>query len=573
MRLIERPLEVIDESFSAAVSKNKENFPESLDLNVAFKDVLSSGDSYINVPWLTREGLARGTVTNGSLVRFRAMIQDVLDPEYFARSYVTAQNRYVTSMYTDMVVSPDDTELTQVESHGLGERLPVYCISAPCETSWSASRRGQSYFTDSITTVRSCNKRVSADMNVSEGSTESTLKKGNIGIVENTSNLKGSDGLESVRSSFPITMKPEDIACIVKLYDQDMTVVQLNDMVEIVGVLHTAPMEMPKHLEDAFMELEMSARHPPSSVVPRLHCLSLIKSPQPTVLVGEVDFQKQRQEILSSITSVLGDALAAEYTLLWLLSQLIRREEEQFTIGTLSLALSCVDSEVARSMEILIRSLVPMFQEMHLSRNLLNEKPFTPSKCYETNRLKSSYLQVCNGTFLVIDETKMDPGQLNEQGINNLKALGQVAQHQTVTYDFQYFTKDWLVDIPALLLCDSKKPLVSGFNCILPVQRSNHTPEANQFVDRNLLRDYITMARRCAVTEFELSQQQTDTLENFFTTTRQQYRDLVAPESIHMWLNMARLMENSFGRGGKIGAENLARVFQMETERLKRRII
>lgn len=47
------------------------------------------------------------------------------------------------------------------------------------------------------------------------------------------------------------------------------------------------------------------------------------------------------------------------------------------------------------------------------------------------------------GTHLVVDETVLTPGQLNEQGVKNLTALGNLIQWQKLHYDFQYHTSEF----------------------------------------------------------------------------------------------------------------------------------
>lgn len=53
----------------------------------------------------------------------------------------------------------------------------------------------------------------------------------------------------------------------------------------------------------------------------------------------------------------------------------------------------------------------------------------------------------CIGTHLLLDETAMLPGQLQEQGIKNVKALGDAIQWQRVHYDFKYHTAEFPCNI------------------------------------------------------------------------------------------------------------------------------
>ena len=54
------------------------------------------------------------------------------------------------------------------------------------------------------------------------------------------------------------------------------------------------------------------------------------------------------------------------------------------------------------------------------------------------------------GTPLIVDETALSPGRLNEVGVANLTALGNVLQWQKVNYDFHYHTAEFECDLVSL---------------------------------------------------------------------------------------------------------------------------
>ena len=41
-----------------------------------------------------------------------------------------------------------------------------------------------------------------------------------------------------------------------------------------------------------------------------------------------------------------------------------------------------------------------------------------------------------NGTVLLFDETRMEPGQLTNHGVDNVKALATLIENQTIILDF-----------------------------------------------------------------------------------------------------------------------------------------
>ena len=74
----------------------------------------------------------------GSLVRYRCMIQDVRDPEYYMGLYqhtdVTSGETVVTTAkYRDAVPSHSQT----MENVAPEERLPLYCVPIPSESAWA----------------------------------------------------------------------------------------------------------------------------------------------------------------------------------------------------------------------------------------------------------------------------------------------------------------------------------------------------------------------------------------------------------------------------------------------------
>lgn len=80
-------------------------------------------------------------------------------------------------------------------------------------------------------------------------------------------------------------------------------------------------------------------------------------------------------------------------------------------------------------------------------------------KDYNCNRLTSGLLQLSDGTHLVLDETKLSPGKLNESGMKALSALNSIIKGQKVTYNFNYYSMEFDCDIPILILSEGKSLL------------------------------------------------------------------------------------------------------------------
>lgn len=80
-------------------------------------------------------------------------------------------------------------------------------------------------------------------------------------------------------------------------------------------------------------------------------------------------------------------------------------------------------------------------------------------KDYECNRLTSGVLQMSKGTHLVLDETKLSAGKLNEAGVRSVGAISNIIKHQKVNYDFNYYQMEYECDIPILILSEGKSLL------------------------------------------------------------------------------------------------------------------
>ena len=81
----------------------------------------------------------------------------------------------------------------------------------------------------------------------------------------------------------------------------------------------------------------------------------------------------------------------------------------------------------------------------------------------------SGLLQLSTGTHLILDETAMNDGQLNQQGITNLTSLGHMVKTQSVDYDFGFHKLPFETDIPCLVLSEGRSMLPQD------VQVSYHT--------------------------------------------------------------------------------------------------
>ena len=157
---------------------------------------------------------------------------------------------------------------------------------------------------------------------------------------------------------------------------------------------------------------------------------------------------------------LLGDVIAADYLLAHLMSQIYLRKDG-LNLGKFSLNIFGVpnSNNFAKRLSTILQLIMSKSHFLPLTTDKLNSLTFVPKKDYASNRLVSGLLQLSNGTHLVLDETAMRDGQLNQQGITNLTSLGQMIKLQSVEYDFGFHKLPFETDIPCLIFSEGRSML------------------------------------------------------------------------------------------------------------------
>lgn len=115
-------------------------------------------------------------------------------------------------------------------------------------------------------------------------------------------------------------------ACQVKVYENDSNI-KLNEVYDFVGYLSTDVIALQDNENDFGMEMEIQTHNPPTSLIPRLHCVFWKKIEYQNPLVENISLNTEkiqflRQELHLILTEVMmGDELAANYLLYHLLSR------------------------------------------------------------------------------------------------------------------------------------------------------------------------------------------------------------------------------------------------------------
>lgn len=593
------PLSVVEGIFNEAGKPDHERVREF------FAKRLQDNEAIQRVPSLN--DIPSHLLKSKSLVRFRCMVQDMFDPEYYLAVYETVNKSDNSStmqcgMYCDIISCPEHFEpMLESTRNVTKERQTFYCVPIPGETEWAKKKYAGENVSSGLQaheeTVRECTgiKR-SFDEEVDQGTPgiaasnnprDEEAKKARYGGTAGSSNMPSVPSGTDLNFPLPNERGP---ACMVHVYDQESTF-KVNDMVEFVGILSVDPglaIFPDQHMEDAtdsdglITPEEQAVHHPPPSLVPRLHCLTYrsLTHSNPCVpfnIKGESSMQQLmgqlaevRGELLSLLTQVAyGDCLAAEYLLLHLVSS-VYNWTGITPFGKFALNVSGCSQSFPQEVRKVFEYLVPKCHFLSMTLNNMNTLNFVPKKDYTANRLRSGILQLPDSSNLILDETALEAGQLNENGVNNVTALGHVISWQKLEYDFNFYKAEFTTNLLVLILSEGKSLLPSDCHVVL---RQHSAPQPAERVLSRIspdtmerMRAFLGVAR---LAEYSLSSEMQDVLQDDFVKSRQQDRRNMTAEDFHQLLLMSRLMSLSCGQS-TLTPEMLNHVKQMEAERRAR---
>merc|ERR1712080_351309 len=232
---------------------------------------------------------------------------------------------------------------------------------------------------------------------------------------------------------------------------------------------------------------------------------------------------------------------------------------------------NCRCEGFAQTLYNLVQNIVEKSYYLPLTIENLNKMKFTPKKDYDANRLVSGVLQLSANTNLILDETAMEPGKLDANGINNLKALGNLIQWQNVEYDFQFSKVDMKTQVNVLLLSEGKSMLQC--DCRIPITSSEINNDKAKSIIENIsptllekIRVYLSAVRSI---EYNLTEEVSKALEDDFVEMRKQDAKAATAESFSLLLTTARFMALSYGQG-TLDAPLWTRTKDLDIERRKR---
>ncbi|XP_048407430.1 mini-chromosome maintenance complex-binding protein isoform X1 [Stegostoma tigrinum] len=561
-----------------------------------------------------------------SLVKFRCMIQDMFDPEFYMGIYETVETSAKSRVlrfgkYKDVAESglQQEVALNSAKCVTL-ERQTFYCIPVPGESEWvkeayasasqargnpstsyTPSRHKRSYEEDEDMEMHPHKLKEQCSGAGCSGSQAcgdaKRLEKEAPGAHQNLPNCT-----TSIDLNFPLPGE-KGPACLVKIYE-DWDNFKVNDVLEVYGILSVDPAlgvindESTKDgssildpIECMDTMEEQRVHSPPPSLVPRLHAIVTHKLQHvnpflPTTLKDKEskdsitnilpDLSTVRAELLGFLThALLGDSLAAEYLLLHLISTVYSRRDI-LPLGKFTVNLSgCPRNNLyTKHLHRTIQQLVPSSYCLPMTLNNMNTLQFIPHKDYTANRLVTGVLQLASNTSLMLDETLLEQGQLDATGVRNVTALGNLITWQKVDYDFSYHQMEFPCNINVLITSEGRSLLPSDCQVhlqpqMVPVNIEEYMSNLQTAVVPSMLKKFRIYLSLLKLMDYSISDDVTKAVEEDFVEMRKSDPRSITAEDLHQLLVVARLVSLSAGHV-TLSRERWQRAKQLEVLRKSR---
>ncbi|XP_045767047.1 mini-chromosome maintenance complex-binding protein [Maniola jurtina] len=554
---------------------------------------------------------ASHNLPDGSLVRFRGMVQDMHNPEFFFEQFevfntVTNEIKNKSGKYTDTAHILENEKINYTENLKSAQRQTIVVVSMPGLNKWAQSIEDEQNYLKHLDQLPNTSKRLNLNSTKLKRSYDESDEDPDAMDVENDGGGNKERRTAEVVSNASKVVSREHLlnfplpnvasqSCIVKVYD-DNDNLKINDMIEVVGFLSVDPAlsgefqaEKDYLLEPTSeTDAEIITHNPPPSLVPRLHAVHVKKLKHCNPLVrGAIDQETilkeantAREHLLKALKELLlGDELTAEYLICHLIACIYLRQDT-FALGQFCLNISNLPTKkypnYAKQLYDIIKQFVTKSYYLPLTVQNMNTMALLPKKDYHCNRLTSGILQLSKHTHLVLDETQMEQGQLDATGVNNISALGNLIKLQKVEYDFKYYKMEFDSDINVLVLSEGKSLLPSDYYIPLrPEESSLEIFDAIVEAATYYLKEEIMNTIRIYLTNLKLAKysisENLQFVEDDFVEMRSNSDsdNPVTADDLHRLLVLARLVSLSRGHD-TLTRDCWEHTKKMEEERLHR---
>ncbi|KAJ3275995.1 hypothetical protein HK104_003723 [Borealophlyctis nickersoniae] len=556
---LERPLHVVQRLLREENVK-VEQVPAIL------QTVFAAPEDFSKIPLLNNE--SHRSLPDRTLVRFRCMVQDNSFEEQLAVARMTVRHKdtnevsSISTLYMD-AAPEDEWDVEDVEEN-LGpndvmSKRPFFCVNVPGETSWA--------------------QRAWAGKDIEGGD-------GGAKVAADS----------KLRVKIPILGDTGAVAAIVKTYEPNGEF-RLNETFEIVGVIENRRCDTSSGVSESAAENgadDFGAGGEEQSFfdeLPRIHAVfwrnldcavpALHNDEEARRQVAGIDISMLRESLLNHMETIfMGDRLAAEYLLLYLLA---RRQEHSpgAPVGHFPVNFCKIEPNWPTSQHLheFLTSIVSRCHKLPLTLEKLNTGTwYAPSMERVTADLKgvdiglwAGELQLANGTKLMIDETTLDAGNLQSQGTLNISHLGELVRTGSLPYIVRYGEMRLPLDVSSLILSQGRSMFQPEI--VVPVAPAGDAPLPTP-VPASLLDDARLFLAWMRQEEYSLPDDLRTTIANEFAAQRASERAsgdsiVTTPAGLSRQLEVAKLVAKSFGLRA-LDAECWERAKELERKRMAR---
>jgi hypothetical protein len=222
---------------------------------------------------------------------------------------------------------------------------------------------------------------------------------------------------------------------------------------------------------------------------------------------------------------------------------------------------------VAHELQKILSNVLPASHLLSLTKDVITNQRFQPRKNHDTNKLESGLLQLAKGTCLIVDETAMSQGTVDEQAIKNLGALENLILQQALNYDFTYHHLEVKTDLRVIVLSEGRSLFSKVMECIVPLEPSNTDTIVE--LDLDLTRRYLALVSHLnEIQTYSIHESVQQKAQKEFVNARRN-DETIDGNTLHLWLSLARLNCLSQGKT-ELSEEIWARTKLLEKKRTDR---
>ena len=169
--------------------------------------------------------------------------------------------------------------------------------------------------------------------------------------------------------------------------------------------------------------------HERNYIMNRLPELSLTEVTETTIADNSEMLSEAKQKIVAVLALIFGgDKVTAEYCLVNLISR-VYHTEGTLHIGNVPLNITGLENNHSSILVQFLKEILPLFSVFESTTDSLSETMWQPKKNYDTNRLNESVLgEMPTLSNLLIDETLMNEGKIEKNGVDNIKAIATLIE-------------------------------------------------------------------------------------------------------------------------------------------------